>query len=157
MYNNINPPNLIFIRVYGVVKSEMNGYLVSDEYINGQKITKFIGGGLEVGEGTIACLVREFKEETNLDVTVGEHIYTTDYYQQSAFNSNLQIISIYYWVNINEPFDLEISNNPFDFSLENTTNPLIGLQSFRWIPSNNLKVEDFQLPIDKIVAKILMQ
>jgi len=37
-------------------------------------------------------------EEMALNVEVGEHIYTTDHYQQSAFNPAHQIISIYYFV-----------------------------------------------------------
>ena len=40
--------------------------LVSDEIIKGNYYTKFCGGGLEIGEGTIDCLKREFLEEMNL-------------------------------------------------------------------------------------------
>ena len=31
-------------------------------------------------------------------VTIGDHIYTTDFFQVSAFNPNHQIISVYYFV-----------------------------------------------------------
>jgi ADP-ribose pyrophosphatase YjhB (NUDIX family) len=86
------------IRVYGVLLDETKRVLLSDEFIRGDYFTKFPGGGMEFGEGTRDCLKREFKEETGLDVMVGEHIYTTDYYQQSAFNPNDQIMSIYYFV-----------------------------------------------------------
>ena len=34
--------------------------------------------------------------EMNLKIEVTEHIYTTDFYQKSAFNADDQIISIYY-------------------------------------------------------------
>ena len=85
------------IRVYGILKDSKNRVLVSDEFIRGSYYTKFPGGGLELGEGTRDCLRREFKEETNLEVTIGEHIYTTDFYQISAFNNAHQIISIYYF------------------------------------------------------------
>ena len=84
------------IRVYGILINENNQLLVSDEYIRGEYYTKFPGGGLEFGEGTRDCLKREFKEEMDLDVEIGEHIYTTDYFQMSAFNPEHQIISIYY-------------------------------------------------------------
>src|SRR6478736_6455356 len=84
------------IRVYGILKYEHNRILLSDEFIRGDYFTKFPGGGMELGEGTRDCLKREFKEETGLDVTVGDHIYTTDYFQQSAFNNKDQIVSIYY-------------------------------------------------------------
>ena len=75
--------------------NEMLEILVSDELIRGQYITKFPGGGLEYGEGTRDCLIREFKEEMDLNIEVGNHIYTTDYFQVSAFNPAHQIISIY--------------------------------------------------------------
>jgi 8-oxo-dGTP diphosphatase len=57
------------VRVYGILIHEEN-VLVSDEYIKGKFITKFPGGGLEFGEGTLDCVVREFKEELGLDVEV---------------------------------------------------------------------------------------
>ncbi len=56
--------------------NEQKQVLVSDELIRGMYITKFPGGGLEFGEGTRDCLAREFMEEMNLQVEVGEHIYT---------------------------------------------------------------------------------
>ena len=84
------------LRVYGILINEQNQLLVSDEYIRGMKITKFPGGGLEFGEGTRDCLKREFLEEMNLNVEVGKHLYTTDYFQLSSFNSSHQIISIFF-------------------------------------------------------------
>jgi hypothetical protein len=48
------------IRVYGLLIH--NGFmLVSDELIRGHRITKFPGGGLEFGEGTKDCLIREIR------------------------------------------------------------------------------------------------
>ena len=105
------------IRVYGILKDENNRVLLSDEFIRGDYFTKFPGGGLELGEGTRDCLKREFKEETGLDVIVGEHIYTTDYYQQSAFNPNDQIISIYYFVRAEDVSSLNIKTKVFDFEV----------------------------------------
>src|SRR3954471_3109968 len=90
------------IRVYGILIGENKQVLVSDEFIRGDYFTKFPGGGLEFGEGTRDCLKREFKEETGLAITVGEHIYTTDYYQVSAFNKKDQIISIYYYAHASD-------------------------------------------------------
>ncbi|MBK9571159.1 MAG: NUDIX domain-containing protein [Chitinophagaceae bacterium] len=93
------------LRVYGILINEKK--MVSDELIRGSSLTKFPGGGLEFGEGTRDCLQREFMEEMGLKVTVNDHIYTTDYFQVSAFNPAHQIVSIYYWVtaleNINTP------------------------------------------------------
>ena len=73
------------IRVYGILINETGQVLVSDEMIRGMNITKFPGGGLEFGEGTRDCLRREFMEEMNLQVQIGDHIYTTDFFQRSAF------------------------------------------------------------------------
>src|SRR5437762_14381427 len=86
------------IRVYGILINEKKQVLVIDEYIRGKYYTKFPGGGLELGEGTRDCLKREFQEEMDLEVEVGDHLYTTDFFQESAFKPGHQIISIYYLV-----------------------------------------------------------
>src|SRR5215217_4020233 len=106
---------LFNVRVYGILINEQNELLVSDEYIRGGYFTKFPGGGLEFGEGTRDCLKREFIEEMNLNVEVGEHIYTTDFFQLSAFNNNHQIVSIYYFVKALEPIKAPLRIKPFDF------------------------------------------
>jgi ADP-ribose pyrophosphatase len=85
------------IRVYGILVNDQQQVLLSDEFIRGKYYTKFPGGGLEFGEGTRDCLAREFLEEMNLRVEVGEHIYTTDHFQLSAFHPDHQIVSIYYY------------------------------------------------------------
>lgn len=145
------------IRVYGVLVNTNNEILVSDEYIKGAYITKFPGGGLEFGEGTKDCLVREFKEETGLDVTVGKHIYTTDFYQVSAFNSNHQIISIYYFVHCQNLNALELSTQPFAFRGNAILNNQTQVESFRFIPKHQINSSQFTLPIDKIVAEQLQK
>ncbi|MEO6583020.1 MAG: NUDIX domain-containing protein, partial [Ferruginibacter sp.] len=103
------------IRVYGVLINEHKQVLVSDEYIRGTYITKFCGGGLEFGEGTIDCLKREFMEEMQLPVTVTGHLYTTDFYQRSAFNPEHQILSIYYWVKADQLISVPLRLSPFAF------------------------------------------
>jgi 8-oxo-dGTP diphosphatase len=139
------------IRVYGIYINEQNEILVSDEIQNGKRFTKFPGGGMELGEGTKDCLIREWKEELNQDIEVTEHIYTTDYFQVSAFNPVHQIVSIYYRVfPLNELF-VRIAEKPFDFPDEKE-----GAESFRRIAMSELKIEDFTFPIDQIVAKILL-
>ena len=71
------------VRVYGILLNDNNQVLVSDEYIRGNFYTKFPGGGLEYGEGTRDCLKREFKEEMDLDISVDDHIYTTDFFRST--------------------------------------------------------------------------
>lgn len=143
------------IRVYGILKDSRDNVLVSDEFIRGSYYTKFPGGGLELGEGTRDCLKREFKEETNLNVTIGDHIYTTDFYQLSAFNNAHQIISIYYFVHAAEPIDLDVKTALFDFAPHQIADPAADSEVFRWIPWNDLTEESVSLPIDKVVVKLL--
>ena len=47
------------IRVYGILINDQDQLLVSDEVIKGIKFTKFPGGGLEWGEGTMATKTYE--------------------------------------------------------------------------------------------------
>ena len=107
--------NRFNLRVYGILINEKRQVLVSDEYIRGGYYTKFPGGGLEFGEGTRDCLAREFMEEMNLRVEVGDHIYTTDFFQLSAFNPDHQIISIYYYAKALEEIKVPLRDKVFDF------------------------------------------
>ena len=91
--------NRFTIRVYGLLINEQNQVLLVHERMPEIEFTKFPGGGLEFGEGTADCLIREFKEETGLDVQVKRHLYTTDFFQQSAFRKTDQLIAIYYLLN----------------------------------------------------------
>ncbi len=114
--------NRLNIRVYGILKDNDNHILIVDEQIGDFKFTKFPGGGLELGEGTKACLEREFMEECNLAIEVKEHIYTTDFFQPSAFKLGDQLIAIYYAVEAkNKPISLNL--NPIEIT-ENGKTPI---------------------------------
>ncbi|RTL60630.1 MAG: NUDIX domain-containing protein [Sphingobacteriales bacterium] len=145
------------LRVYGILINEQKQVLVSDEYIRGSFYTKFPGGGLEFGEGTRDCLKREFKEEMNLDVEVGDHIYTTDYFQMSAFNTQFQIISIYYFANALEPITVPLRDKPFDFDEAQLKiyEAKKEIETFRFIEWDKFNAEAVTLPIDKIVADMV--
>ena len=138
------------VRVYGILTNEKGQALVCDELIKGHEITKFPGGGLEFGEGTIDCLKREFMEETGNVIEVTEHFYTTDFYQVSAYNATHQIISIYYLVKPVGNFKITTTQKIFDFP-----NKSDYAQTFRWIDLKTISENDFTLPIDKIVGKML--
>lgn len=145
------------IRVYGILINDNKEVLVSDEYIRGQYYTKFPGGGLEEGEGTRDCLKREFMEEMNLSISVDDHIYTTDYYQQSAFNPAHQIISIYYYVTALEKIAVPLRTMEFDFDddqmkLYNKNNEV---ETFRFIKLDHFSAKCVTLPIDKIVSTLI--
>ena len=147
------------IRVYGILINEQRQVLVADELIRGKYYTKFPGGGLEFGEGTRDCLKREFIEEMNLQVEVGEHLYTTDYFQVSAFNPDHQIISIYYLVKPLEAISVRLSEKVFDFdeSQMATYQKNNETESFRFINWEGLSEESVTLPIDKLVVRMLKE
>ncbi len=145
------------IRVYGILINDERKVLVSDEYIRGKYYTKFPGGGLDLGEGTRDCLKREFKEEMDLDVEILDHIYTTDFFQMSAFNPEDQIISIYYFVKAPEEIKAPLRNKEFDFDEDQLKiyKEKNEIETFRFIDWDNFSAESVTLPIDKVVAVIL--
>ncbi len=138
------------VRVYGILISNGN-VLVSDEFIKEKHITKFPGGGLEFGEGTVECVVREFMEELNLKIEVVSHFYTTDFFVTSAFNAQSQIISIYYIVKALEPLSFKTTDKVFDFEKKE------GAQSFRWISLAEINESNFTFVIDKKIAELLTE
>ena len=146
------------LRVYGILLGDNGDILVSDEYIRGNYYTKFPGGGLEFGEGTRDCLKREFKEEMDLEVEVTGHLYTTDFFQMSAFNPEHQIISIYYYVRAVEPIKAPLRTKPFDFDERELKiySEKKECETFRFIPRAQFSEESVTLPIDKVVARLLV-
>ena len=147
---------LFNVRVYGILIDEQQRLLVSDEFIRGNYITKLPGGGLEMGEGTRDGLAREFMEEANLEVRVGDHFYTTDFFQISAFNNTDQIISIYYLVHSDKTTDIIAKEKAFDFLPEQVADITGTAEHLRWIPLKELTAETMTLPIDKVAVKILL-
>lgn len=139
------------LRVYGIAINEAKEVLLTDEFQVGMKMTKFPGGGLNFGEGTIDCLRREFREECNgQEIENILHFYTTDFFQKALFFENHQLISIYYLIDLQKPLRFTVSKKPFDFEkMEN------GSQSFRWVKLKDLKTEELSFPIDKFVGNEL--
>ena len=142
---------LFNVRVYGLLINERDEILISDEQEYGMRFTKFPGGGLELGEGLIDGLKREFLEECNAEIEVLNHFYTTDFFVKSAFN-NSQIISVYYMVKNLSDLNLTIKTKVFDFDGEGDV-----LQAFRWLKLSELSTDDFTFPIDKHVAELLIK
>jgi 8-oxo-dGTP diphosphatase len=145
------------IRVYGIILLENRQVLVSDEFIRGNYYTKFPGGGLEFGEGTRDCLRREFMEEMNLRVEVGEHLYTTDFFQVSAFNPGHQIVSIYYHARALDDIRVPLRTEPFQFDEKQMEiyRATGETETFRLIPWEQFSPESVHLPIDKVVADLV--
>jgi len=146
----IDLPSNFTIRVYALIINEFNQVLVTDEFQLNMKMTKFPGGGLEFGEGTIDCLKRELREECNQEINDIKHFYTTDFYQKALYWENHQLLSIYYLAKLKEPVQFHISSNAFDFP-----ELINGNQSFRWVSADQIIPNDFTFPIDKHVALLL--
>jgi ADP-ribose pyrophosphatase YjhB (NUDIX family) len=130
------------IRVYGIAIQESK-LLISTEMGGDHAFTKFPGGGLEPGEGLADCLIREWKEELNVDIGIGDLFFVNEFYQPSAFNPSQQIISFYYMVNL----QTEISVYK---AIEKRWNKDY-LVEFRWEDIHTLQTDDFTFPIDKRV------
>jgi len=132
------------IRVYGILKNVNGKFLLTHELRGGVRMTKFVGGGLEFNEGLKEALKREFEEEMNLKIEVESLVYINDFLQISKFNSNDQLMSVYYevttsdWGRVNE-------------CIQNPTKE----QSFLWVDASTYNVEDVTFPIDKVVFEML--
>ncbi len=138
--------NQFNIRVYGFLVDNGN-ILVTDEFRLGIYMTKFPGGGLHFGEGTIDCLRREFMEEMNTPVEVVSHYYTTDFFQPTTLlPSDMQLISIYYLVKAKKPYLFRTTEQKNDIP------PTDGAQCFRWVRISELDKEEFTFPIDRYIA-----
>ncbi len=127
--------------------------LLTDEIRFGKKMTKFPGGGLEFGEGTIECLKRECREEMGQEIKVTSHFYTTDFYQPSYFiKPPAQLISIYYLFEIVGIQKFKTVETPYGFSEYKE-----GAQVFRWYPVGKLTESDVSFPIDQKVVRLIKE
>ncbi|MBS1569825.1 MAG: NUDIX domain-containing protein [Bacteroidetes bacterium] len=136
------------IRVYGLLFHE-GCVLVSDELVAGERITKFPGGGMVPGEGTLQCLKREVMEEMGLEARHLVHFYTTDFFQESAYRKADQVVSIYYTFTVDDPSSLK------DGSPAAGKEASAG-QRFRWLSLAAAKETDVQLPIDRVVMRLIL-
>lgn len=134
------------LRIYGLMLHQ-GKVLITHEHRAGIIMTKFPGGGLEKGEGLADGLKREFIEEMNLEVEVGEIFYVNDFLQISAFNSEDQLISFYFLVETKDISSILLDSNKSTLTK--------GQQIFEWIAFDELKEEEFTFPIDRVVVEKL--
>jgi 8-oxo-dGTP diphosphatase len=137
------------IRAYALILYE-GKILVTDEFRNGRRMTKFPGGGHEWGEGLIETVKRECVEELEQEPIAVEHFYTTDFFVGSAFRPDDQLISVYYKTILPFPEKIKVTETEFDFEEEKE-----GAQIFRWIPLEKLTPEQFTFVIDKKVVGMI--
>jgi 8-oxo-dGTP diphosphatase len=141
------------VRVYGLCFNDAGEVLLTDERRGGYRMTKFPGGGHELGEGVGDCLKREFMEELSLEVELQDLFYINDFLQISAFNPKDQIISIYYTVKSLTPLvHVPIAATRFAFDEDEND-----AQTFRWVHPSEIDAEELTFPIDKIVLGLLQK
>ena len=129
------------VRVYALLEHNNKVMMIHEPFQN-QLIYKFPGGGLEFGEGTRECLIREFKEELNLEIEIGEHFYTQDFFIQNAFDTKEQILMIYY---------LEKTTDEALNALKVMDEDIVDIL---WITRDELDAKQMTLATDKIVIDL---
>jgi ADP-ribose pyrophosphatase YjhB (NUDIX family) len=143
-------PSKFTIRVYGILIHN-NEVLLSLENIRGAHYLKFPGGGLEFGEGVLACLHREFREELDISIRVIKHFYTTEDYFSSAFSNEHQVLSLYYLVASDQVASITLGHPTEVEKLTKNEDQLV-----YWCKLKKLNPLEFPLPIDRIVAEKLL-
>ena len=141
--------NQFNIRVYGIYIQD-DALLVTDEIRFGIEMTKLPGGGLKFGEGLGDGLKREWKEELNVDIEVGDIVYANPFLQVSAFNETDQVICMYFSVRPLQEIKVSFKEKPMDFPIHENDQ-----QIFRWIPVSLLTSGHFTFPIDQALIPVL--
>lgn len=134
---------MILVRIYGLCTNSRGELLITHERYGKNRMTKFPGGGLEYGEGTKDCLIREFREELGMEIRVADHFYTTDFFQPSAYHQRAQVLSIYYRVEALSDTD---AMNPKDKHIEKA----------EFVPLHSLTKDYVTLPIDRLVLEMFL-
>jgi 8-oxo-dGTP diphosphatase len=97
--------NKVRIRVCGLCYKD-DAILLIQHNIDGQTLWAPPGGGVEFGESIETTLIREFKEETSLDVKPGHFLFFNEF-----INPPLHAIELFYKINYYAG-DLAIGSDP---------------------------------------------
>ncbi len=134
------------LRVYAIIQKG-DRILLADEVIDGFEFTKFPGGGVEPGEGLLDALRRELREEGSTELYNIRHFYTTDFFQQSAFKPEEQIVSVYYLAEADIPWE--------EFQTDQSLPGKIHHLKLYFKNLNDISESDLSFPIDKLVLEKL--
>ena len=130
------------VRTYGVLLSkDLNQVLLVEEMIEGRRLLKFPGGGIELGEGPAEALKREFKEELEFSVEVESVFYVSPNFHVSYFRPQ-QFLGLYWrlrWSDLNQ--------------VPTSQNPNI---KAHWKNISALRPEELTHPLDQEVVRHLL-
>jgi len=99
--------NKIRIRVCGILENDRKYLLVNHSKLNDDNIFwNFPGGGVDKNESIECTLIREFKEETNLDINLGKFLFLNQ-----IIASSLHAIELYFRV-FAENFENKTGHDP---------------------------------------------
>lgn len=133
------------VRVYGFLENAQGQVLVSAERFRGKPLIKYPGGGVEWGEGIREALVREFQEELQLDVAVGDLVFFNEFPVVSAFDPEVQVFSFFYRVT---------AVGPMSFATQNTVAvPDEDSERSVWVSKAELANVPFTYPIEQEATK----
>jgi 8-oxo-dGTP pyrophosphatase MutT (NUDIX family) len=90
-------PSRFRVGAYGLLRSGDSLLVTRTRTVQGT-ITNFPGGALELGEGALDALRREFIEETGLQVRPTRLAYASERYHQSPAYPANQLVKLYWFV-----------------------------------------------------------
>ncbi|WP_255037214.1 NUDIX domain-containing protein [Lacihabitans soyangensis] len=137
--------NKLRIRVCGILENHGNYLFVNHKKLNTENIFwNFPGGGVDDGESISETLVREFKEEVNLNVSIEQFCFFNEvivdtlhaielYFKVKSKNFDaktgqdpeLEIITDHKWMTIEQFSELPTHQKPVVFSNLKSINDLI--------------------------------
>lgn len=139
----MNKPERFNIRVYGIMV-HAGKILISHERFMGRTFTKFPGGGLELGEGVVECLHREFEEEMKVKITPSYLFHATESLQISSFYPEDQVIALYYIVLCDDPAAIDTSKDKEEIAEKE--------EAFEWVELKEFKKEMLTFESDREAA-----
>ena len=132
--------------------NEKGEVLLSHERRNKFEFIKFPGGGVELGEGILDALKREFIEELGVHIDSARLFYLNEFYQASIFKTEDQIISFYYLVTLKlNEINVGVINKPLG-SMDSSD-----FERVEWLALTDLTPDQMTFPIDKVVVTELKE
>jgi len=90
-------PSHFRVGAYGLLREQDRLLVTRTRTVLGT-VTNFPGGALELGEGALEALRREFVEETGLEVRPTRLVYASERFHQSEAYPQNQLVKIYWLV-----------------------------------------------------------